>query len=167
MSDPEHNRHTVRLPGYDYAQTGGYFVTIVTHGRECALGTVVDGNVILSNQGIVVQRSWRDLPQHFHRVVLDGFVIMPNHVHGIIMITEDEHAIPGGMGGFRRGDAFGMYFGGYPEPSPPNATPHRELEGAVASGGAGTEMVGPADRLKPIPQGAGPGWRGRAMHPAW
>ena len=101
MSDPEHNRHTIRLPGYDYAQPGGYFVTIVTHGRECALGTVVGGNVILSNPGHAVFATWNQIPQHFANVVLDEYVIMPKHVHGIIMIMEDVHATPGGMGGFR------------------------------------------------------------------
>ncbi len=89
-----HNRHTVRLPGYDDAQPGGYFVTIVTHGRECALGTVVDGNVALSDQGLIVQKARHDLPQHFTNVMLDEFVIMPNHVHGILEITD-------GDGGFR------------------------------------------------------------------
>ena len=112
MPDPAHNRHTFRLPGYDYARAGGYFVTIVTRGREPVLGKVVDGEVVLSNQGLIVQKAWHDLPQHFANVMLDEFVIMPNHVHGIIMITEDEHAIPVGMGGFRRGVAFGMCSGG-------------------------------------------------------
>lgn len=61
MSDPEHNRHAVRLPEYDYASPEP-FVTIVTRGRDCALGKVVDGNVILSNQGLIVQKAWHDLP---------------------------------------------------------------------------------------------------------
>jgi len=97
VTTPARNRRTIRLPGYDYAQPGAYFVTIVTHGRVCALGSVVDENVILSNQGIIVQRSWKDLPQHFQQVVLDEFVIMPNHIHGILMIMDDDRAIPGVM----------------------------------------------------------------------
>ena len=123
MPDAVHNRHTIRLPGYDYAQAGGYFVTIVTQGRECALGTVEDGNVILSNPGHAVAATWNQIPQHFSNVVLDEFVIMPNHVHGIILIMEDGHIIPEGMGGFRRGDAFGNHVTCEPARNMPNASP--------------------------------------------
>ncbi len=82
-------------------------MTIVTRGRDCALGTAVDGNVILSNPGHAVAATWNQIPQHFANVLLDEFVILPNHVHGIIMIVEDERAVPGDMGGFRRGEASG------------------------------------------------------------
>ena len=103
MPDAVHNRHTIRLPGYDYAQAGGYFVTIVTQGRECALGTVEDGNVILSNPGHAVAATWNQIPQHFSNVVLDEFVIMPNHVHGIIMIVDGSRGTPSVLYGGGRG----------------------------------------------------------------
>ena len=103
MPDPAHNRHTFRLPGYDYARAGGYFVTIVTHGRESALGAVVDGNVILSNPGHAVYATWNQIPHHFSNVVLDEFVIMPNHVHGIIMIMDADRTTPDVLYGVGRG----------------------------------------------------------------
>ena len=89
MIPPTRNRHTTRLPGYDYTRPGGYYVTIVTRGREPVLGAVVAGAVVLSIPGVIAQKAWCDLPQHFANVMLDEFVIMPNHVHGIIIITDD------------------------------------------------------------------------------
>ena len=103
MIPPTRNRHTTRLPGYDYTQPGGYYVTIVTRGREPVLGAVVAGSVALSIPGVTAQKAWRDLPQHFANVRLDKYVIMPNHVHGIIMIMAGDRVTPGEMDGFRRG----------------------------------------------------------------
>ncbi|HLE53072.1 MAG TPA: hypothetical protein VI755_13485 [Anaerolineales bacterium] len=78
----------VRLKGYDYSQPGGYFVTIVAQNRECLFGEIVEGEMRLSRAGRIVQHAWMDLPNHYADVVLDEFVIMPNHVHGIIILTE-------------------------------------------------------------------------------
>jgi len=85
--DPEkHHRRSIRLRGYDYTQPGAYFVTIVTRNRECLFGDVVDGNVALNEYGHVVHACWKAIPDHFPNVTLDAFVVMPNHVHGIIVI---------------------------------------------------------------------------------
>jgi REP element-mobilizing transposase RayT len=85
--DPKiHHRRSIRLKGYDYAQAGAYFVTVVTHGRECLFGEVVDGEMILNEYGTVVQKWWNDISAHFPGVELGEFVVMPNHVHGIIII---------------------------------------------------------------------------------
>jgi len=89
-----HHRHSTRLPGYDYAQPGAYFVTICTQGRECVLGEVVDGRMILSPFGEVVDECWRDLPSHFPGILLDQFTTMPNHVHGILVLVGATHASP-------------------------------------------------------------------------
>jgi REP element-mobilizing transposase RayT len=83
----KHQRRSIRLPGYDYSLAGAYFVTICTHERECLLGQVEDGAMLLSGYGRIVEQCWRALPHHFPGVELDAFVVMPNHVHGIIMIT--------------------------------------------------------------------------------
>jgi REP element-mobilizing transposase RayT len=89
--DPaKHHRHSIRLKGYDYAAEGAYFVTIVTQGRECLFGEIVDCKMYLSNYGEIVQKWWDDLPTHFQNVETDAFVIMPNHVHGIIFITNER-----------------------------------------------------------------------------
>ena len=88
--DPDkHHRRSIRLPQYDYAQPGVYFVTICTHERECVLGEIVDGAMILNDWGIVADRFWDDVLAHFHGVAVDAHVIMPNHVHANIVIVRD------------------------------------------------------------------------------
>jgi REP element-mobilizing transposase RayT len=86
--DPKkHHRRSIRLHGYDYAQAGAYFITIVTHGRACLFGEVVDGKMRLNGAGQFVQQEWRRLGHRFPNIQLGGFVVMPNHIHGIIIIN--------------------------------------------------------------------------------
>lgn len=88
--DPKiHHRKSIRLPGYDYTQAGAYFVTIVTHNREMVFGEVVDGEMRLNEFGEIAQREWERLPKRFKHIELGAFVIMPNHVHGIIIINDN------------------------------------------------------------------------------
>jgi len=82
-----HHRRSIRLPGYDYSSEGAYYVTIVTQGRECLFGEIFEGNMRLNEYGEIVQKWWNEIPIHFPTVELGMFVIMPNHVHGIIFIT--------------------------------------------------------------------------------
>jgi len=89
-----HHRHSIRLKGYDYSQTGYYFVTICTRNRECVFSDVVDGKMKLSRIGQLVQIAWNDLLERFHNLELDEFAVMPNHVHGIIIIVEAGLALP-------------------------------------------------------------------------
>ena len=84
-----HNRHTIRLKNYDYSKAGLYFITICTQNRDCMFGEITDGKMELSRIGKMAEKSWLEIPQHFPQVVLHDFVIMPNHVHGIIEITTD------------------------------------------------------------------------------
>ena len=89
--DPQkHHRRSIRLPGYDYSQAGAYYVTIVTQRRTCLFGEIIDGEMYLSEYGKIVQKWWDEIPIHFPGVELGAFVIMPNHVHGIIFITTDR-----------------------------------------------------------------------------
>ncbi|MBC8335631.1 MAG: transposase [Anaerolineales bacterium] len=93
--DPKiHHRRSIRLKGYDYAQAGAYFVTVVTWQRETLCGKVVDEEMVLNDMGEIVQKWWHQIPTHFPNVELGAFVIMPNHIHGIIMITEGRGAVP-------------------------------------------------------------------------
>lgn len=93
--DPEkHHRRSVRLRGYDYSQAGAYFVTICTQNRECLFGDMVDGEMRLNDAGRVVHGVWNDLPDHYAGVKLDAFVVMPNHVHGIIVIVGAGYPAP-------------------------------------------------------------------------
>ena len=78
------------MPEYDYGEPGACFVTIVTQGHVCWFGAIVDDEVQLSAAGEMVERVWRELPERFPFVRLDAFVVMPNHVHGIIWLTNDD-----------------------------------------------------------------------------
>ncbi|MBM3151977.1 MAG: transposase [Chloroflexi bacterium] len=99
--DPKiHHRHSLRLRGYDYSQAGFYFITIVTQGREALFGEVVDGEMRLNRYGEIIQRWWNEIPKHFPNVELGAFVIMPNHLHGIIIIHENRRGtVPVTQGG--------------------------------------------------------------------
>ncbi len=93
--DPDrHHRRSIRLWGYDYARTGAYFVTIVTQDRECLFGDITDACVALNDAGRMIERWWKELAKKFPAVETDAFVIMPNHVHGIVIITTDDVAVP-------------------------------------------------------------------------
>ncbi len=89
--DPQkHHRRSIRLKGFDYASEGVYFVTIVTQGRECLFGEIVEKEMYLSNYGEIVQKWWQEISIHFSNVETGAFVIMPNHVHGNIFITNER-----------------------------------------------------------------------------
>jgi putative transposase len=82
----EHHRRSIRLTGYDYKQSGAYFVTIVTRNRNCLFGDISDGEMVLSDTGRIAQVSWIGLSSRFPAVLVDSFVVMPNHIHGIIIV---------------------------------------------------------------------------------
>ena len=86
--NPEkHHRRSIRLRDYDYSQSGAYFITICTNNRECIFGDIQDENVILNQFGQIVSNICNQIPKYFKNLQLDEYIIMPNHLHGII-ITE-------------------------------------------------------------------------------
>ena len=86
--NPEiHHRRSIRLKGYDYSQEGLYFVTVCVHNRECLFGEIENGEMRLNEYGNIVKMVWDNLPQHYSNIALNAFVVMPNHIHGIIEIT--------------------------------------------------------------------------------
>lgn len=87
-----HDRKIIRLPHYDDSLPGAYFVTLVTHGRACLFSEVREGKVLLSVMGELADRIWCEIPNHFPGVTVDDYVIMPNHVHGVIVINDDVGA---------------------------------------------------------------------------
>ncbi len=88
-SDPDrHHRSSVRLKGYDYAQAGAYFVTICAQDRACVFGSMVGNGMQVNDAGHMVVAVWDSLPTRFPGIDLDAFVVMPNHIHGIIVITD-------------------------------------------------------------------------------
>lgn len=80
------NRKLNRLINYDYSQQGMYFVTICTKNREELFGEIVNGKMVLNNVGNISQKCWMEIPNRFSNIHLDEFIIMPNHIHGIIEI---------------------------------------------------------------------------------
>ena len=83
-------KNSKRLKGYDYSLAGVYFVTIVVKNRECVLGVVEQGVMIPSPPGKIVRAIWDGLTDHYPNVRLDAFCIMPDHVHGIIVINNPQ-----------------------------------------------------------------------------
>jgi REP element-mobilizing transposase RayT len=81
-------RHLNRLKDYDYSQPNAYFVTVCTKNRYGLFGEIHGDIMRLSSYGEIIQLSWFNLPQHYPNVELDAFVIMPNHIHGIIFLTD-------------------------------------------------------------------------------
>src|SRR5918995_3314994 len=101
--DPkEHHRRSIRLRNFDYGQAGAYFITVVTRERNCLLGEIAGQEIRFSELGRLVQAVWYDLPKHYPRVECDAFVIMPNHIHGIIVLTDIVATRNGNVGaGFK------------------------------------------------------------------
>jgi REP element-mobilizing transposase RayT len=86
MSNPRHRR-SIRLPGYDYTSAGAYFVTLLIHQRQHLFGTLANGEVQLTTWGRLAETEWRRLPERFHGLLIDTFVIMPDHLHAILWIN--------------------------------------------------------------------------------
>jgi len=84
------HRRSIRLHGYDYAQAGAYFVTIVVRDRACLFGAVDNGEMRPNQFGRIVQATWNELPHHYPGVGYDAFVVMPNHIHGVIGLVDDD-----------------------------------------------------------------------------
>ena len=86
--NPEfHHRRSIRLRDYDYSRTGAYFVTICAWKKECSFGEVSKGTVNCSEAEKIVTDSWYKLLERFPSIELDEFVIMPNHIHGIVFMN--------------------------------------------------------------------------------
>jgi putative transposase len=90
-----HHRRSVRLKGYDYSQAGLYFITICCKDKECLFGKIVNDEIVLNEYGHIAYNEWIKLPERFLNCELDVFQIMPNHIHGIIVLTHVENAAVG------------------------------------------------------------------------
>jgi REP element-mobilizing transposase RayT len=92
MNNVLRRRRSLRLREYDYSQAGAYFVTICAYQRKCLFGDIVRGEMRLTRPGMIVQHCWDAIPAHFPNLDLDEFVVMPNHVHGIVLIDDGRGA---------------------------------------------------------------------------
>jgi putative transposase len=79
-------RRSIRLKGYDYRQASAYFVTICTKNRACLFGVVANGEIQLNDVGRIIQVTWNELPGRFPNLQIDEFIVMPNHIHGILIV---------------------------------------------------------------------------------
>jgi len=89
MAEKFRNKYRIpssRLRGYDYARPGKYFITICTQRRKNYFGEVMKASMVLSGTGIIVRECWLNIPLHYPNVLLDEFIIMPDHLHGILII---------------------------------------------------------------------------------
>lgn len=116
---------SIRLKNFDYSQPGAYFITIVTHHRQCLFGTIANGTMQLNESGKIAHQCWMEIPKHFPHTTLDEYIVMPNHIHGIIVLNDiaDEkfdnmdkivpqnsfqHIIPHSIGSIIRGFKIGV-----------------------------------------------------------
>jgi REP element-mobilizing transposase RayT len=97
-SDEKLNRRSIRIKGYDYSQSGGYFVTICTKNRQTLLGRINEGKTELSPFGEIAKKEWILSSTIRREILLDEFIIMQNHVHGIIFIRNIENMPVGATG---------------------------------------------------------------------
>jgi putative transposase len=93
-----HHRNSIRLRAHDYTSSGAYFVTVCAAQKQHLFGDILEGEMALNDLGRIVLECWNALPEHFPNVALDEFVVMPNHVHGIVLIERPpvgaRHASP-------------------------------------------------------------------------
>ena len=102
-------RKSTRLQHYDYSQAGYYFVTICTQHRKELFGEIADGQMVANLAGEMVVKTWNELPKFYHGIEMDQFQIMPNHVHGIIVIVGDgPRAVPHEPGALPDGQPQGV-----------------------------------------------------------
>ena len=106
--NPEkHHRRSIRLQGYDYTRPRGYFITVCTCQRKNLFGEIIDGTMKLNEYGKIAEQYWLEIPQHFPKTELDEFVIMPNHIHGIIWIISVSVGTRHAVSQLKRTESFG------------------------------------------------------------
>jgi REP element-mobilizing transposase RayT len=138
------HRRSIRLDGYDYASAGAYLVTICAQDRACVFGTIADGVMQANDAGRMVERWWNELPRAFADTETDAFVVMPNHVHGVVVLVgadlrvcptdvADQRVCPDGgatgvvgdAGDRVEGEHVGSPLQGSPQPDTPERKPPR------------------------------------------
>lgn len=88
-------RRSIRLKDYDYSRSGAYFVTVSAFKKECLFGNIMDGKMQLNEYGLIIAREWARTPEIRKEMELDEFCVMPNHIHGIVIIGGTNCGTPG------------------------------------------------------------------------
>lgn len=83
----KHHRRSIRLSNYDYSQSGTYFVTVCSQNRDCLFGEIVAAAMLMNPAGQMLEKWWSELPHKFQSIQIDEHAVMPNHFHGIIIVT--------------------------------------------------------------------------------
>src|SRR5690242_18327530 len=86
-------RKHIRLRNYDYSSDGLYFITLNCKDREKLFGAIESKQMVLNDVGRIAQQYWAEIPQHFKHVILSEFIVMPDHMHGILQLDKDNHGI--------------------------------------------------------------------------
>ena len=95
MYDPDtHHRQSIRLKQYDYSQAGAYFVTICAQNRQCLFGGINNGTMMNNAAGEMISTIWHEIPEYYPGIGIDAFQIMPNHIHGIIIVGASPRGCP-------------------------------------------------------------------------
>jgi putative transposase len=129
------SRRSVRHQGHNYAAPGAYFVTVCVQHRRCLFGEIADGEMHLNAAGQMVHSSWEQLPERWPCLILDAFVVMPNHFHGILWIEEDGFGLINsdgkvvGQDGHADAPTLGEVVGGWK-----SLTTHRYIQGVRGAG---------------------------------
>jgi hypothetical protein len=129
---PKHTRKSIRMPKYDYVSPGDYFITICTQNRANVFGNIANGAMVLNEWGMIAEKCWRGITEHYPNTSLHEFVIMPDHIHGIMEIEPCAETIGDGISGDEKsvsGDGKSVGANNYSPlqipPSPPVSTPFR------------------------------------------
>jgi putative transposase len=85
--DSPARRRSLHLPEFDYSTPGAYFVTICALDRKCAFGEIVEGDMRMNELGELVAGCWNEIPSHFPNAGMDAFIVMPNHIHGVLLFS--------------------------------------------------------------------------------
>jgi REP element-mobilizing transposase RayT len=88
------NRRSIRLPGYDYSKAGAYFITLCSFNRNLIFGKIVNGKVVFSKIGMIAAKYLEEIPNHFEDTFIDEFVVMPNHIHFILILLGVQNIEP-------------------------------------------------------------------------
>ena len=124
--DPnKHHRRSIRLPGYDYTRPGAYFITICTHGRAALFGAIDGAAIALNDAGRMVEYWWAELGHKFPTIAIDAFVVMPDHIHGIIVIGAGDDAAA--INAPDHDPRIGADWHIRPHPDATSATPHTSM----------------------------------------
>ena len=137
MSEKYQNRYRIksaRLQGYDYTNLGLYFITICTKNRECYFGNIIDNKMQLSNIGVLADVFWHEIKNHSKNIELHEFIVMPNHIHGILEIVDGDVGVANGVDIVETIHASSLPSQPSPPQSPPNNKNHQMAKISPKSG---------------------------------